>query len=186
MTTPHKNFIEGSLERFEKEFCHYGDSEWNDENGFPDCVGAYHIRKPKPPEEKHATKCSANGGKACVCDGYHTFDELYEHRIVLYIALCTFARTYAEVWCSQKHSDGSEWEGWFILGIGKNKGEQITYHIPMKYWNDVRTFADVLEEAPEFDGHTSDDVLNRIKLFSVVSLTMLVWSQDGDGFKLAS
>jgi hypothetical protein len=122
------------------------------------------------PEKKHAAKCPSNAPASdfmpkipeCTCDGYHTFDELYEHRIVLYIALCTFVRTYAEVWCSQKHSDGSEWEGWFILGIRRQKGNQITYHIPMKYWNDACTFAIILDKAPEFDGHTSDDVLNRI------------------------
>lgn len=104
-----------------------------------------------------------------VSDGYHTFDELYDHRIELYIALCrTLERVkYGEsvrrlVWRSKVHSDGSVMEGWFILGIGIEEGKQITYHLPLARWNDT-DFAFDLERAPEWDGHTSADVLERIK-----------------------
>lgn len=102
-----------------------------------------------------------------ISDGYHTFGELYEHRIVLYIALCE--RLVAaeenegqgkEVWKSRKHSDGSVWDGWFLLGINKKAGEQITYHLPEKYW--MKCNFDELQKAPDFDGHTSADVLERI------------------------
>ena len=100
-----------------------------------------------------------------VSDGYHTFNELYEHRIVNFMALCrSIERTkyhkILPVWKSKKHSDGSVWEGWFLLGIGTTPGEQITYHLPEKYW-DLCEF-DALDQAPEFDGHTSADVLERI------------------------
>lgn len=117
-----------------------------------------------------------------VSDGYHTMDELYDHRIVLFIALCRHMRAIDqkfgslmrikqgetpvavnEVWRSQLHSDGSAFEGWFILGIGKPAGEQITYHIPMKHWEETE-FAETLEKAPEWDSHTSADVLERLKL----------------------
>lgn len=100
-----------------------------------------------------------------ISDGYHTFDELYDHRITLYIALCkqiastTFGDT---VWRSKLHSDGSNYEGWFLLGIDHTKGEQITYHIPLERWEETN-FAETLEKAPEFDGHTSHEVLERIK-----------------------
>ncbi len=109
-----------------------------------------------------------------ISDGYHTFDELYEHRITLYLALC---RKLAEaetrenfrnrnpgpisVWRSALHSDGTNWDGWFLLGIFTEKGEQITYHLPMTKWIDTN-FAVTLDRAPEFDGHTSQDVLERI------------------------
>ncbi len=53
-------------------------------------------------------------------------------------------------------------DGWFILGINEARGKQITYHLPNKYWKEVSQFADVLDEAPEFDGHSSEDVLNRL------------------------
>lgn len=108
-------------------------------------------------------------------DGYHTFTELYDHRIILYITLC---RTFFElmcaasnshttkfenpIWRSAKHSDESSYDGWFILGINKEKGNQITYHLPMSKWEDTE-FARTLDKAPEYDGHTSNDVLERIK-----------------------
>ena len=97
-------------------------------------------------------------------DGYHTFNEFYEHRHELWIALCRnyFIDDFREAWRSQKHSDGSMYEGWFILGIGKEKGEQITYHLPMSKW-EYTSFAETLDRAPEFDGHTSDDVLKRLR-----------------------
>ena len=105
----------------------------------------------------------------CISDGYHTFDELYEHRIRLFIALCKELAwedepsQHVDIWCSTKHSDGSSFGDWFVLGIGKEKGEQITYHLPARFWNEVCKFAQVLDKAPEYDGHTSDDVLERLK-----------------------
>jgi hypothetical protein len=96
-----------------------------------------------------------------ISDGYHTFTELYDHRITLYIALCKeLAGLY--VWRSKLHSDGTSFDGWFILGISDEKGKQITYHIPLEKWNDCN-FACDRDKAPEFDGHTSQDVLERIK-----------------------
>ena len=100
-----------------------------------------------------------------ISDGYHTFEQLYEHRIVLYIKLANLIWKDPRglpVWRSKKHSDGSEWDGWFLLGIGVAQGEQITYHIPISYWNECG-FAENRMMAPEFDGHTSEDVLNRLK-----------------------
>lgn len=101
-----------------------------------------------------------------ISDGYHTFDELYEHRIILYIALCRWLYNAlgkrSEVWRSSIHSDGSNYDGWFLLGINKEKGKQITYHIPNEKWIET-DFATVLEKAPEFDGHNSQDVLKRLK-----------------------
>lgn len=105
-----------------------------------------------------------------VSDGYHTFDELYSHRIALFIALCKqrvelYAEhgSEAEVWRSRKHSDGELAFGgsWFVLGIGKEPGKQITYHLPMTAWEQTE-FAETLEQAPTFDGHTSNDVLLRL------------------------
>jgi hypothetical protein len=100
--------------------------------------------------------CPSNPG--IISDGYHTFNELYEHRIVLYMAFCKSLEP--AVWKSKKHSDGSTWEGWFLLGIFEDKGKQITYHLPEKYWDQCQ-FKE-LDQAPEFDGHTSAEVLKRI------------------------
>lgn len=112
-----------------------------------------------------------------VSDGYHTIGELYDHRITLYIALCKAKQDWLYppsirndlgdgydkvVWRSKLHSDGSNYEGWFILGISREKGKQITYHIPLAHWDET-DFAETLEKAPKWDGHTSADVLERIK-----------------------
>jgi len=100
-----------------------------------------------------------------ISDWYHTFGELYEHRISIYIALCRLLDDVggADVWMSKKHGDGSSYEGWFILGVGYEYGKQISYHLPIKYWDECDVFAIELPNAPAFDGHTSNDVLERLK-----------------------
>jgi hypothetical protein len=102
--------------------------------------------------------------KGKISDGYHTFDELYDHRIALWIALCkqlTPGYQEHQSWRTQLHSDGTRFEGWFVLGLKYAAGEQMTYHLPMSRWDEC-AFARTLERAPEFDGHTSADVLKRI------------------------
>jgi hypothetical protein len=100
-------------------------------------------------------------------DGYHTFDELYAHRIALFATTCRGLNYISLIqytpytpWKSKLHSDGSALDGWFIAGLGTEPGEQITYHIPMSYWENWP--ADEIEKAPEWDGHTSADVLKRL------------------------
>lgn len=125
-------------------------------------------------EKRHALKCKTEDKiisaghfiqRGCDCDGFHTFNELYLHRAILYISLCkslmdnSFIGT---VWRSKLHSDGYQYKGWFLLGIGEKKGKMITYHIPMSRWEET-DFAETYDVAPEFDGHTSDDVLERLK-----------------------
>lgn len=112
-----------------------------------------------------------------ISDGYHTFNELYEHRITLFISLCKILTAYKGatnrehgermpiVWRSKRHSDGELAFGgtWFVLGIGEKKGEQITYHLPISKWKETEQFPVTLDKAPEFDGHTPNDVLERLK-----------------------
>ena len=130
--------------------------------------------------KQHIEKCATkkvNDPKTvlhdCDCDGYHTMDELYEHRIELFIALCRVsapAPLYVDnklwmgnlCWRSKLHSDDTSYDGWFVLGIGKDKGKQITYHLPLDRWDDTN-FAEILDRAPEYDGHTAEDVLKRLK-----------------------
>lgn len=110
-----------------------------------------------------------------ISDGYHTFDELYDHRITLFIAVCrlwhfhcaptvfkTVDGQVRNAWRSKLHSDGSSYDGWFVLGLMKSKGDQITYHLPLLRWDET-DFAETLDTAPEFDGHTAADVLQRLK-----------------------
>jgi len=97
-------------------------------------------------------------------DGYHTFNELYEHRIVLYMILCAIVAEInpEKVWKAKKHHDDSEFEGCFIMGINTKPGFQISCHLPLSKWDECK-FATEREKAPEWDGHTSADVLERLK-----------------------
>lgn len=99
-----------------------------------------------------------------ISDGYHTFGELYSHRNMLFVILAKMIKqeNAHHVWRSIKHSDSSMYKGWFIMGINKMPGEQITYHLPMDLW-DSTYFAETLEKAPDYDKHTSEDVLERLK-----------------------
>ncbi len=129
------------------------------------------------------TLVRAEGESLEVSDGYHTFDELYDHRVELYIALCRKIaiedhveeemRRFKEgfsyvsgdntrIWKSKLHSDGSSYEGWFVMGINSAIGSQISYHIPINRWDDTG-FAEERERAWPFDGHTANDVVERLK-----------------------
>lgn len=115
------------------------------------------------------TLIRAEGESLEVSDGYHTFDELYDHRVTLFIALCRlYADTHfpIDVWRSKRHSDGELCFGTrtqYVLGINQEAGKQITYHLPIERWDET-DFAATLEKGPEWDGHTSADVLARLKL----------------------
>ncbi len=109
-----------------------------------------------------------DGDKGKVSDGYHRFDELYDHRIGNYIALCKRIALRTKnmtnpVWRTWNHSDGKPafGGGWFVLGIFDKAGDQITYHLPENMW-EICQFARAIPQAPEFDGHTSADVLERL------------------------
>jgi hypothetical protein len=101
-----------------------------------------------------------------VSDGYHSFGELYEHRITLFIALAKQLLKRKSfklpIWKTRLHDDGVEWAGWFIVGIGEKAGEQISYHLPIAKWV-ACAFIPERDRAPKWDGHTANDVLERLK-----------------------
>jgi hypothetical protein len=96
-------------------------------------------------------------------DGYHTFNELYEHRHALFMALARAMDGAA--WKSKLHADGTMFEGgWFVAGINLPNA-QITYHLPMRLWNSMP--AREMRRAPEWDGHTSEHVIGRLITFAI-------------------
>lgn len=96
-----------------------------------------------------------------VSDGFHTFDELYDHRCTLFLAL--MKQCPKSSWISQKHSDGTMFDGWFIAGMSLASG-QVTYHFPMRMWPlACKTGAQVFSIAPTWDGHKPADVVKRIQ-----------------------
>ena len=50
---------------------------------------------------------------------------------------------------------------WFIMGINREGGRQISYHMPAYLWADTGC-AETLDRAPEWDGHTPGDVVKRL------------------------
>lgn len=98
-------------------------------------------------------------GVGDVSNGYHTFNELYHHRAILFATICNMHPYLC--WKSTKHFEGDMFDGMFIVGINTPKGP-ATYHYDIDpYWDmfDVT----VLDNAPKWDGHTPDDALDRIK-----------------------
>ena len=94
-------------------------------------------------------------------DGYHTMQELYHHRFLLFMALCQQMSNIA--WRANNHDDGTCYTGYFIAGIDLPAGT-ITYHLPDKYWEFLDNCGiKTTNKAPKWDGHTSEDVLTRLK-----------------------
>jgi hypothetical protein len=106
-------------------------------------------------------------------DGYHTFNDLYEHRNLLFVNLLqAYVDIYDEkglnkeiypFW-SKKHDDGSMFEGYVIAGMLVRGDAYITYHLQDRFI-DLLKKANVIEldKAPAWDGHTSADVLDRLR-----------------------
>ena len=94
-----------------------------------------------------------------VSDGFHTFNGLYEQRMILFAALVKAYKDKA--WKSYRHEDGEYCfgGGWFIVGIDTPEGS-YTYHYENKYW-DMFDCID-LPRAKHWDGHTEADAETRL------------------------
>jgi len=103
-----------------------------------------------------------NGEIGKISDGYHTFNELYQHRCVLFACLMQSRPDIS--WRSKRHADDSKWDGWFIAGMRLPTGD-ITYHLPIDMW-ELLDGVDTLYRAFEWDGHTSVDVVARLTEFA--------------------
>lgn len=98
-------------------------------------------------------------------DGYHTFKELYEFRMVYNAVLFNEwgLNNKYEVHKSLRHHDGELCfnGGWFIVVAILPTG-QISNHYEEKYWN-LFNIPQVEKASYPFDGHTSQDVIERLK-----------------------
>lgn len=106
-------------------------------------------------------------------DGYHTFNELYHHRAVLFSVI---VKTFSDkAWKSKQHNDGTMYDGMFIVGIETPEG-QATYHYDVDpYWDMFECRE--LERAPEWDGHTPAQAIERIGKLEPVRHGR--WLKDG-------
>jgi len=103
-----------------------------------------------------------------ISDGYHTFNELYEHRNLLFLNLCKIL--YDEYSYDIFWNNNGDCEGWFCLYLivntrqpdGSYIEKQISYHLPEEY----KKYIYFKYKECAWDGHTSKDVINLLKDFS--------------------
>lgn len=114
-------------------------------------------------EDGRTTRIEVLSSEIEVTDGFHTFDELYDHRRALTAVLAAGAADAGDSWRSKAHhpDDGPMFEGgYFIVGIKLPTGT-ITYHYKLKHWDDFASVPE-LEHAPKWDGATADDTVTRL------------------------
>lgn len=95
-----------------------------------------------------------------ISDGYHTFDELYHHRMCLFSVICNLFPD--KSWKSWKHHDDTMYDDYFIVGIDCPEG-QYSYHYHKSKWDMFKVKE--LANAPEWDGHKPEDIT---RLFSLL------------------
>ncbi len=105
-------------------------------------------------------------------DGYHTFKELYEFRMIYNAALFNewgnhYALPKYNVHKSWKHNNGELCfgGGWFVV-VAMLPNGQITNHYEAKHW-DLFKVPELEKAGYEFDGHTAADVLERLKVITL-------------------
>lgn len=125
---------------------------------------ANYIREAVKEENKPAADVVElpEGGIGNLSDGYHTFNELYHHRAILFSVICNSMPNKA--WKSKLHDTGDMFDGMFIVGIETPEG-QATYHYDIEpYWDMFKVKE--LEKAPKWDGHTPQEAIERIAKIS--------------------
>lgn len=94
-----------------------------------------------------------------ISDGYHTFNELYYHRMILFSVICN--SNSQKSWKSWKHHDGTMYDDYFIVGIDTQEG-QYSYHYHKSEWDYFNV--EELEFAPEWDGRKPKDITRLLSL----------------------
>ena len=94
-------------------------------------------------------------------DGFHTFNQLYYQRMILFATIVKQNRDKA--WKSLRHESGELCfgGGWFIVGIDTPEGS-YTYHYEDNYYS-LFDCAE-LERGKPWDGHTEKDVTRLLSL----------------------
>jgi hypothetical protein len=95
-----------------------------------------------------------------ISDGYHTFDELYEHRHALFLNVMQMVyfvngKTWVEI--------DPQTPGWFLAGFDSDTYGQVSYHLPMRLVAHAQRYVNVGYIRKPYDGYTSADVLERLQ-----------------------
>ncbi len=103
-----------------------------------------------------------------ISDGYHTFEELYEHRNLLWILFTTQA---SQARLGYLIADGKpsifwvrdHYPEWDLILMRTDFG-QMSYHVPNRYrplYGHI--IPEVAKDNYEYDGHLSEDVIKRME-----------------------
>lgn len=122
--------------------------------------------------------------KGNISDGYHTFNELYEYRLLYNASMFNELAKQGlyDVHKSKRHSDGTipfDDENWFIVQAELPTG-QISNHYEMKDWELFNV--PEKEKANPYDGHTPQDVAKRLRDF--LSLKKLIEPKFKIGYRI--
>lgn len=103
------------------------------------------------------------GHPAQLTDGFHTMEELYDHRRALTAALAAVMPfRNITTWRSRAHhpDDDPMFDGYFIVGVELPTGT-ITYHYKLSHWDDFASVPE-LEHAPKWDGAGPAATVDRL------------------------
>lgn len=95
-----------------------------------------------------------------ISDTFHTFESLYFQRLILFATICK--KNKDKAYRSKLHADGTMFTDYFIVGIETPRGN-YTYHYHKQYWGYFKDIK-ILDKAPEWDGHTEQDVTRLLDL----------------------
>lgn len=125
------------------------------------------------PATGHTARCGKEAGhkdaldhgpavidKGEISDGYHTFNELYAHRLALTAVLAQILPS----WRSREHhpDDAPMFEGgYFIVGIDLPAVGTITYHYKLEHWDRFEG-VDVFRHARKWDGAPPAATVERL------------------------
>lgn len=151
----------GFIVKYEKRYSGFPDKKNISGIQFVFYWGEDIVRNNKLTNEINTAIECLDGDTGNISDGYHTFDELYYHRCVLFSLICNQNNIVA--WKSKKHHTGDMYEGMFIVGVETPYG-QVTYHYDLKYWDMFKV--QELEFAPEWDGSSPSDCIERMRIWS--------------------
>lgn len=100
-----------------------------------------------------------------VSDGFHTFDELYQFRMLYNAALFNEWAQAGKYYVhkSRQHHDGDKCfgGGWFIVVAVLPDG-QITNHYEDRHWG-IFNIPEYPKALFEYDGHTAEDTASRLR-----------------------
>lgn len=96
-------------------------------------------------------------------DGYHTMQDLYDHRRALTAALAAVAAPHSAYRTRHHHPTDTEpmHPGYFLVSIHLPGQGEIRYHYPIQHWDDFAAVPEV-PYAAVWDGATPADNITRL------------------------